>query len=106
MTLDEIKIIAESYGCVFYKTDHGFRVEYTDGWTSFIVNEFCIRTYKFDGKHVYFDSNRKVEKHGNDYKISEDHLKLAIKSAIESHKQKKIYIKKQSLAGDFNEDKS
>ena len=93
-------------GCDFYNTDYGFKVEYTDEWTSFIVNEFCIRTYKFDGKYIYFDSNRKVEKHGNEYNISEDHLKLAITSAIESHKQLKIYKKKQSLAEDFNEDKS
>lgn len=106
MTLDEIKKVAESYGCVFYKTVGGFKVEYTDGWTSFIANEYCIRTYKFDGKHTYFDSNIKVEKHGNEYNISEDHLKKAITSAIESHKQEKIYKKKQSLAEDFNEDKS
>ena len=105
MTLEEIKKVAESYGCDFCYTDHGFKVEYTDGWTSFIVNEFCIRTYKFDGKYIYFDSNRPVEKHGNEYNISEDHLKLAITSAIESHKQLKIYKKKQSLAEDFNEDK-
>lgn len=106
MTLDEIKKVAESYGCDFYNTDHGFKVEYTDGWTSFIVNQFCIRTYKFDGKYIYFDSNIKVEKHSNEYNITEDHLKLAITSAIESHKQLKIYKKKQSLAEDFNEDKS
>ena len=106
MTLDEIKKVAESYGCDFYNTDNGFKVEYTDVWTSFIVNEFCIRTYKFDGQYRYFDSNIKVEKHGNEYNITEDHLKLAIASAIESHKQLKIYKKKQSLAEDFNEDKS
>ena len=106
MTLNEIKKVAESYGCDFYNTDNGFKVEYTDEWTSFIVNETCIRTYKFDGKHIYFDSNRKVEKHGNEYNISEHHLKKAITSAIESHKQLKIYSKKQSLAEDFNEDKS
>ena len=106
MTLDEIKKVAESYGCKFYKTEKGFKVEYTDDWTSFIVNEYCIRTYKFDGKYIYFDSNIKVENNGNEYNITEDHLKKAITTTIESHKQLKIYSKKQSLAEDFNEDKS
>ena len=104
MTLDEIKKVAESYGCKFYKTEKGFSVEYTDDLTYFIVNEICIRTYKFDGKYLYFDSNIKVEKHGNDYNITERHLRQAITSAIESQKQVKISKKKQSLAGDFNED--
>ena len=108
MTLDKIKEVAESYGCKFYKTEHGFRVEYFDDLTYFIINEFCIRTYKFDENegYLYFDSNIRVEKHGDEYNISERHLKQAITSAIESQKQVKIYKKKQSLAGDFDEDKN
>ena len=104
MTLDEIKKVAESYGCKFYNTEKGFSVEYTDDLTYFIVNEICIRTYKFDGKYLYFDSNIKVEKHGNDYNITERHLRQAITSAIESQKQVKISTKKRKLAEDFDED--
>ena len=108
MTLDKIKEVAESYGCKFYKTEKGFRVEYSDGLTYFIVNETCIRTYRFDERegYLYFDSNIRVEKHGDDYNITERHLRQAITSAIESQKQVKIHQKKRKIAEDFDEDKN